>query len=334
MAIDVGAILARAYQTVIKHRVLWVLGLLIALLTGTGNNNINFRVDSGTHIQLFQVDFTPGPALIGLLVAGALLVAVAFFVVRAALDASLIAAGDSAARDTPLSLREAWRAGRKGMWAVLGLNLISLAFAILLAAVIVLMVVTIVGTGVISALLAGRVDVPEPARVLVAVGWGIMGVLLVLLVAVPAAVLLAVVTQVAQRAAVLDGQTLGVAWKTGWRLARSNGVNIVALILVQFVVGLLVGALVAFLLIPLIGVPALAIVASGSGVSAGLVALMLLAILCAWLVNGAVQALPTAWNSLLWTLFYRAATVGLPERPVPIPPYGGRLPPVPGNAAR
>jgi hypothetical protein len=68
MVVDIGAILSRAYQTVMKHRILWVLGFLVALVSYTGNNN--YRVSSDEQrIQIFNVDWALTPEWAAVLVA-------------------------------------------------------------------------------------------------------------------------------------------------------------------------------------------------------------------------------------------------------------------------
>src|SRR5690348_17100288 len=108
MFVDLGALLVRAFQTVIKNRTLWILGFCVALLSGAGSSN--FRVDATGHYRLFDMDLQPGAGLALIVGLGALLLGIALFLLRAALDASLIAAVDRTwpPSGEPLTVRGAW----------------------------------------------------------------------------------------------------------------------------------------------------------------------------------------------------------------------------------
>src|SRR5215211_7045368 len=212
MAIDVGAILSRAYQTVIKHRILWVMGFLVAL---------------------------------------------AFFFLRAILDAGLIAAGDRCTNDDPPTFAQTWKAGVAGMWPVIALNLLFAAFVILLILAAILFIGATAAGAAIAGLFSG--PAPEAIRAVSIVGSALFALLVLVLIGVPLAIILGVVTQVAQRAAVLDHQGIGQAWSTGWRVMRTNLGNVLVILLTQFLVNLLVGIITAAILIPLVGGPVLAL---------------------------------------------------------------------------
>src|SRR5687768_18192868 len=80
-----------------------MLGLFVAALSGT-SSSVQWREEG--RIRLFDVDLTPSPEAVAVLVMLGLLLAVVFFVVRAILDAGLIAAGDRSAQDLPPTLGE------------------------------------------------------------------------------------------------------------------------------------------------------------------------------------------------------------------------------------
>ncbi len=334
MSVDIGAVISRAFQTVVRYRVLWVLGFFVALLSGSANGSLNYRVDDQSRFQIFNVEITPTwPWAIALGI-GALVVVIAIFLLRSALDAGMIAAGDASARDAPPSLAAAWRAGRSGMWAVLVLNLIFAGFVVVLIATLLLLLGITAGSAVLFGALANQVPLNVPEW-LPALGWGVgLGCGLILL-AVPVAIVLAVVTQLAQRAAVLDGLSIGAAWRAGWQVMRTNLGAIIAMLLVQLLASLAMGLVTLVVVGVVLGVPVLMLAAQVGTLSAGEVVLLVALALIAWLINAAVYALPRAWNSLLWTLTYRAATVGLPVVAARPAAFGGRLPPtVPGGMGR
>src|ERR1044072_5728415 len=122
MQVDAGAILSRAYHVVARHRVLWALGFLVALLANTGNGN-NFRF-SNDQIRFFNFDFTPTWPVAALAIVVGLVIGIAVLLLRAVLDAGLIAAGDRSAYEAEPAFRKAWDAGRAHMWPMIGLGLI------------------------------------------------------------------------------------------------------------------------------------------------------------------------------------------------------------------
>jgi hypothetical protein len=223
------------------------------------------------------------------------------------------------------------------MWPIVGLHLIFIAFVILMVFSAMLVLGLSVG-GIIglTALFFPQSGGAENAwAVLPAVGIGLLAFLAVLLVAVVSAVALAIVTQLAQRAVVLEGESLGQALGSGWRLLKGNVGRVLGVLLVQIVVNLLVGIFTTALMLIIIGPPALTVAARQGEAGLSFVLLLVLVAGAAWLVNALVTALPTAWNSTVWTLFYRAATTGLPEEAGKTAGLGGTVPPaIPGAYSR
>src|SRR5215217_6419644 len=97
MNVDVGAILSRAYHVVAGHRVLWALGFFVALLANTGNDT-NFRF-SNNQVRFYNFDLAPTWQWATLFIVMGLIVGIAVLLLRAVLDAGLIAAGDRSARE-------------------------------------------------------------------------------------------------------------------------------------------------------------------------------------------------------------------------------------------
>lgn len=336
MAVDVGAVLSQAWQTVIKHKVLWVLGFIVALLEFSANNS-NYKFSSNDRVTLFNYEFTPGVELAMFIIAVAVVIALAFFLLRAIFDAGLIAASDRSVKEEEPTFREAWRAGTAGMWPVLIFNLIFAGLIILLILAMALILgITIagaIGIGLSTSTMGSQG--PNAFGVAAIVGWALLGLIALIVIAVPLLVAFAVITQFAQRAAVLDHQTIGQAWSTGWEMLKHNKLNVVIVLIVQMVVNFLAGIITAAILLPIIGIPVLSLVNAANQSDPLFITGVVLVVLLAWLVSGVLLALPKAWNSTLWTVFYRAATVGLPGRVTPARPYSGQLPPtVPGGYNR
>jgi hypothetical protein len=324
MTIDVGAILSRTFQVTFKNPVLWLLGFLVAVLSSTSNTNYRFNAAD------FMPDSVLGSSILALMI---VLLVIALFILRAALEGGLIAAAAQGAQDAHPTFREAWQTGRARVWRVLALNLIFAAFVILLVLGLIALALLTVGGAILGGVFAGGAqNLPEASRIAAGIGWALFGLGVIALVAVPVAFILTTVTQFAQRAAVLDDQPVGTAWSTGWRLLRANVANVLLVVLAQIVVNILAG-IISAAIIGAIAAPAVLALILGAGQShtLGYILMVAVLVLIALVISGLIVALPTAWNSTLWTLFYRAVTVPVVGQPGPSAPIGGRLPPtVPG----
>jgi hypothetical protein len=324
MTIDVGAILSRTFQVTFKNPVLWLLGFLVAVLSSTSNTNYRFNAAD------FMPDSVLGSSILALMI---VLLVIALFILRAALEGGLIAAAAQGAQDAHPTFREAWQTGRARVWRVLALNLIFAAFVILLVLGLIALALLTVGGAILGGVFAGGAqNLPEASRIAAGIGWALFGLGVIALVAVPVAFILTTVTQFAQRAAVLDDQPVGTAWSTGWRLLRANVANVLLVVLAQIVVNILAG-IISAAIIGAIAAPAVLALILGAGQShtLGYILMVAVLVLIALVISGLIVALPTAWNSTLWTLFYRAVTVPVVGQPGPSARIGGRLPPtVPG----
>ncbi|HET7079993.1 MAG TPA: hypothetical protein VFM49_21365 [Chloroflexia bacterium] len=324
MTVDVGAILSRTFQVTFKNPVLWLLGFLVAVLSSTSNTNYRFNAAD------FMPDSVLGSSILALMI---VLLVIALFILRAALEGGLIAAAAQGAQDAHPTFREAWQTGRARVWRVLALNLIFAAFVILLVLGLIALALLTVGGAILGGVFAGGAqNLPEASRIAAGIGWALFGLGVIALVAVPVAFILTTVTQLAQRAAVLDDQPVGTAWSTGWRLLRANVANVLLVVLAQIVVNILAG-IISAAIIGAIAAPAVLALILGAGQShtLGYILMVAVLVLIALVISGLIVALPTAWNSTLWTLFYRAVTVPVVGQPGPSARIGGRLPPtVPG----
>lgn len=328
MRINISNVVSSAYRTVKGHKVLWVLGLFVAALSGT-SGSVQWREEG--RIRIFDVDITPSPETIAVLVMLGLLLVVGLFLVRAILDAGLIAAGDRSAQGLPPTLGEAWRAGRARVWPVLGLNLIFAGVMILATVSLALVAGLAVGGLIMSGLVTTDVgtNLEVAWRTVAAIGAGVVGVLALVLILVVLAVAFGLTMQLGQRAAVLDHQNTGEALSTGWRLMRENLGSSIQLLLIQLMVNLVVSTVMVVIFSPVIAIVAGAAV-GGADLSQMLIWLLPL-MAAAWILAAIIRAVPTAWSSVLWTLFYRAATVGSEAAPGQEPLSGRQLsPPMPG----
>ena len=318
MPVHRSPLVTRGFHTVIGNRALWALGLAAPLVSGAGAGNL--RVDGAGRLEIFHFDVTPAPEWTAMLVAGAVLLVAALFVLRGAVDVTLIVAADTGGRGAGRPLRAAWQAGRRCMWPIVALNL-TFVVAVGLLGLGVAALTGLSGRELFagSALAASAALPPaDGLRVLSGLEAPVLGGLLL---AAPAALALAIITQVAQRAAALERQSLGQAWGTGWRLLRRRPGPLVGLALAQLLAPSLAGGAALLVSGPLIALATVGLrmgAAVDTALAWGVAAILAPAI---WLVIGAIGALPAAWTSTLWTLYYRAVTAPAPEPPARRAPY-------------
>jgi hypothetical protein len=333
MAIDFGALVSRTFQVVWKYKVLWVLGLIVTLLS----TNINFSYNANTFNRFnttAQPDISTAFGGSALLACLAFILLIIFFFVRAGFEAGLIIAGDRAALDRPPTLQEAWAQGRTRMWPIIGLNLIIVAIGIVFALIFVILGFIILGStfaGIFSSMYTPNGQTPNPSTIFPALGGFFLCFCGLILLAIPLFAVLSVVIQLAQRAVVLDNQTVGQGWSTGWRLLRANAGNVLLLLLIEFGIGIVVGIVIA-LISGVISLPLMAAAMNG-GTGAGGTLLSVVVGIVLWVVTGLLGALPLAGNSVLWTLFYPILTApggAGPGQPALYP--GGWPPPGPYGA--
>jgi hypothetical protein len=335
MPISIGNVLSRAFQIVTNNRVFWVLGLLLTLFTGTISFSVNRNPFTFASNPATLNEAVGSSALFGCLTA---LLTILFFILRAAVEGGLIAAVDRTERGAPPTFQQAWRDGQAKMWPILGLNLILVALALVVVIIVVIAAFVVLGAAVASIFTTIDSSLQQPGatpQISPNIGAS-MGLFVVCLcglglLLIPLAVVLGITVQLGERAIVLDNQSVGQAWGTGWRLMRANLGNVIVLLLAQFGVGILVAIVGAVIAIP-VGALLLGMNLSSPGAVATLVGIV--GGIFLWAVAGLIGALPGAWASSCWTLLYRAATVpvgggGAALYPGPLPqgPYPGYGPP-------
>ena len=225
---------------------------------------------------------------------------IVFFVVRAGFEAGLIIAGDRAALDCPPTLQEAWAQGHTRMWPIIGLNLILIAVGIVFALIFVILGVIILGSafaGVFSSMASPSGQTSDPSVIFPALGGFFLCFCGLFLLAISLFAVLGIVIQLAQRAVVLDNQTVGQGWSTGWRLLRANAGNVLLLVLIEFGIGIVVGIVIA-IISGVISFPLMALALGGGGGAGGTLLGIVVGVLL-WVVTGLLGALPLAANSVL-----------------------------------
>lgn len=297
---DIGTVLSRAWQIIMRHKVLWIFGILAGCTSANlGSSNVRYSFEQEElPFDFRQPDFqfNGGPefvilGLIILVVVLVLLVAAVFLgtvgrigLIRGAAraDAGEVA-GDlgtgAALGERRLVFSELFNESLPYFWRVFGLNLlIWFAAPLLLALVFVLLAVSIVGIACLIPLVC----------LLAPIAWAV-----------------GILVQMAYHEIVLEDAGVFDAIGRGWQVFR---LNLGALLLVGLIVAgisLVAGFIIGLPLI-LVAVPALAGVAFGEqSFVAGSVLVTLLCLLAyipvALFLNGILQS----YLQSVWTLTYR-----------------------------
>ncbi len=317
---DYGKVLSRGWSITWRWKILWVLAFLSALGSGGPNwNPINYQF---TDVDLRGWDW-PGmwrwewqeawPAVVLGVLALALVIGLALWVVSIFAQGGLIAGVRQVEEEGSTSFRRAWRAGAPHFWSLLVVRLIFILGGFLLAALLFAAIVAIA--------LATGVSVAHRAAP------GVAGPLFAMLaccfiplccLVIPAAALVYLIMTYADRAIVLENKGAVQGLARAWEVFRRNVGPSLLLLLIYVGIGLGVGIAIGLVLL-VIAVPVfLALFATEPAlwwiapiVGGGLVIAVLSALL---------NSIITAFVSAGWTLAYRQMAGLVPAAAVPPPP--------------
>lgn len=334
--IDFGAIFRRAWEICWQNRWLFLLGILAALGSAGGGGNTSFSYsfgpgDVGPEFErqmeeFFRTLVAAWPYLlfgtIVLTLFGLLLWLLSLTARGGLIAAAAELDGETAAgSDAALGFGAAMRRGRRYLLRLVGLEL-------LLYGPVFLLVVIPLAVLIASVVSAGIAAFDEPG----ALG-GIVLVALTCLcllgcLAILWQIFLAFLHPLAQRSLVLDDRRVIDAVRHGWQILSGRPGDMLVLVLLLFILGLIYGALVAVILVPLgllLAVPTIFDFMRGGFPSGGqLVAIGIGAILLG-LLGQVLRGFYVTYQSVAYTLAYRRLTgkaAGVvQEPPKPATPY-------------
>ena len=283
---DYGTILSRAWKIIWKHKFLIVLGLLVALGSGVGSgtsSGINYNFDRDG--DGFQFGPTPPDAfgnpgaytsprapvwLIVVLFLVVLAVAVAVWAISTIARGGLIAGVGTIDDGGTSSFGQAWAAGWRRGWTLLGIGIVPALPGLLL--------LVLAGLGVIGyAASSSTMGYPRTGLLV-----GVVGV--VACIAIPLALILELLRTFANRACILEGTGVVDSYRRGLGVLGDNFGSALVLFVIQVALLILMGSL---LFVP------------GA----------LLAICCLfWPVLLLFQGAVAAYFSTVWTLAWREWT--------------------------
>jgi hypothetical protein len=325
---DYGILIRRAWQITWHNRFLWVLGLFATTTVGScsplgAGNGLQWRTSLPDVERLYTPDvarafedadpfISQNIALILLgIVAVVLLVSLLFLAVSLTAQGGMARSTVDLVMGLPQSAGNAWRLGLRLALRYLLLWLLLVGVGILVA--------LLLAAAIAAAFLLGAA-VQGPARTGVMIMGGLASVLLIL-IAVPVYLAVAVIVAFAQRAILADGAGAWMAFRSGYRLLLGNlGTSALAW-LISLMIGIGAGiaiAVAAGVFLAILGVVGAGLYAAG-GISASLIVYAILALLLfivgIWFLGGVANAF--FWN--YWTLIYLYLTGRLTARLEPLP---------------
>jgi hypothetical protein len=271
--IDYWDLVSRSIRTAWKYKFLWFFGFFAS---SGGGNGSNWSSDGAERVQDF---IYMHPVAFVLIIMGAVLLGLAFFVMNIICTGGLIKSTSRANRGEPISFSQTWRAGLHTFWRLLGMSV--------LAVLTVLVVTALCAVPVVLSLLGGAPGI-------------VIGVLIGAVLFLPYIAfifLVAFTVLYAEREVVLKDAAVFDALRAGWELTKKHFWKSMMVWLVMllsgfiFALGLIISLL--FLAIPfvLIGI---------GNVFAALLLGIPVGLAFVFLASGAV----TTYSYSVWTLTY------------------------------
>jgi hypothetical protein len=304
---DYGRLLRRAWDITWNNKFLWILGFLAGLGSGGGGPNFNFRNFGGGPSGPSGQTPTPElpPELAGSIVPIILavlcvlfLVWIVFWVIGTIANGGLIGAVSQVETEGSSSFGRGWSAASPKMWRLLGISLATAIPGLIVVVAGVMLALPALGLMAAGAERAGGA------------AFGLLACLVPLVcIASLAGLVLGILKTFADRAAMLEDETVIEAYKRGWNILIPNIGPAILIFLIQVVIGFVIGLIMlvplGIALAPLVGGGVLAAFSDSGMAGAPLFIVggcLFLVFLVIAVVVGAVQ---TTFFSSVWTLAYR-----------------------------
>jgi len=326
---DYGAILKKSWDTVWRHKILWLFGLF----AGAGSAvNFNYNYGSGSGSTgsstgvsstaqagwlAFQRFLEQNLGVIIIAFIALFLFGLLFWIISVAARGGLIHLANEAETGREVRAGDGWSTGFHKWGRVFGIEFLVALPALLLAFV----VAAVLGVAAVAALRSGGAQ-EAFSRALAGLACG--GICFVVVFGIMVAVIsvvLGMVAQVALRYAVLQDLRVMDSLKQGWRdLWGRRGVFTMALI--QFGVGIAYGIAVGIVAVILVVPAVIAFIAGSWLVGSVMIAVAVLVLILP-------SSVYSAFYHTVWTLFFRRMT-GM--EPTPVAAYPAPYPPAPPYA--
>jgi len=300
---DYGRVLTRAWEITWRWKILWILGFLAALGSGSGGGGTSSYTTSsndwpyGWGYTYHEPYIPPGliAAIIGLACL-AVIIAIAVWVVSVIARGGLIAGVQQVEEQEHTSFGLAWRAGARRFWTLFGIGIL---------AAIPMIILVVVGIVAVISLVVPVTRTTDPSDAVVAMG--IVTPILCGGVFCCGMVILAIILQqiriYAERAAIVEDLGWIEAFARGWQVLKANLGPTIVLWIIFFAIGIAffiaIGIVLAATAFPFIAL--VTNIDPGPWLFAPICCGGLIFVIVAALINAIVQT----FTSATWTLAYR-----------------------------
>jgi hypothetical protein len=342
---DYGALISRAFKIVRQNRALWFLGFLAALGGVGGGGGFNFNLPSGNSFGRpgtssgTTPSLPPGSGLPELpsnfgglaetgiiaivlgLVCFFLVLGVALWLMGLVANGGLIAGANQVEEEGRTRFGYAWSRGASKLASFIGMRIVlAIPGFILTLLIIGIVVAAVVSGGVLAAM--SNMDGADGAQKMLGVLFAALSgaICIIIPLALAAAVLNILVSgtkMFGDRAIMLGDAGAMDAIRQGWALLRSNFVNVMLTGLMLWVISLVIGFIVLFI-VGIILAPSFVLLAvqlantngdgAATGSLVGVIAVLIGSLFLAAVVGSIINALVIAFRATLWTLAYRQFT--------------------------
>ena len=313
---DYGSLLSRAWQITWKHKILWLFGILAGF--GTTNFNGNFGGGGGGRNAPTTPGTPPAPtfpnipselrdsqlvAVLAIVGCCLLIIVIALVILGIIARGGLIGGIRMADEQDHVTFREAWNIGTHYFWRMLGIGLLLIAPAIVLA-------IVFATVGILTA------------------GIGLLCLLPLICILVPLFIVLGILAHFAQFAVVLEDMRVMDAFRRGWQILKANLSNIIILGIILIVIEVIASFV---LIVPFLAIliPTMIVAfASGTGgqPNVGALAIGGLAFLCFLPIAIVLGGILHTWVTGVWTLAYKQFIGRTPATPMAPATTGPMMP--------
>lgn len=314
MSFNFGEVLSRAWQITWKHKVLWIFGILAGCGQGrgggnSGGRNISYETQGPDLppqvMRWFEIIEANILTFIGIGIALICLIWIISIFLSTVGRIGLIRGASQADEGTEkLIFGQLFSESLPYFWRIFLLSLlVAIPVLLLLAALFVGLIVFAVAAS--EGTNAGIVGLVTMVPLLIACTC----------ILIPVMIVIGMIVRQAERAIVLENLPLLAALSRGWDVFRANLGPIIVMGIILFVIGLVVGFVIAIPVLLLVVPTMMAFVAGEAQDWTPLIVMgvgLCLYIPIAWLLNG----IATAFSESAWTLTYMRLTRPQDNAPV------------------
>ncbi|PIE81215.1 MAG: hypothetical protein CSA11_05440 [Chloroflexi bacterium] len=306
---DYGEIITRAWRITWNNKFLWVLGFLAALTGGSSNNSFGRSISESQFMDNPQAAAQVG-ALVMLLVCVVGIIGLILWVLSMIGRGGLIDGVNRIDDGQKVTLGEAFNAGVKAFWRLVGIYLL---------AYLPLILVSVVATGLLIILIGGFVTASEflqnPEEIGAAMGGSIGGIglciCLLMCTLIPISIILTMITEFASRSTIIHKTGIIESLSHGWRIFKNNFVSIILLGIILFVLGLLIIGMISAVMVPLsfaAMIPVFTTLSNNNNVGGMGLAYLGISAMCLSVLLALLMSVFQTWGSAVWTLAYKEFT--------------------------